>query len=254
VPEPRPRSGTILKLKKKSICVHWWCLDQIENHISRFLAKHCRNRIRRRNMAKKILTLVSLISFCLFAQVGLANALTVKLNPASVDLNTAGATFDIDVLIEDVTDFGGFQFSIDYNPAIVTVENAADVVLGPFLGSTGRGAIPVGPTIDNVAGKITYGAFTMGAAPPGPSGNGLLATITFTVQSQANGLLDLNAVQITDIAGVPLTVDTVGDSNLIGNAQPIPTLSEWGMIIMALLMGGSGLYLMQKKKAFKIHT
>jgi hypothetical protein len=207
VPEPRVISGTILDLKKKPICVRWWCLVKVKIFISR-----------RRKMAKKILALVALISFCLFAQVGLANALTVKLDPASVDLSTAGATFDIDVLIEDVTNLGGFQFSINYEPAIVTVENAADVALGPFLGSTGRAPTVLGPNIDNVTGKISYGAFTMGAAPPGPDGNGVMATITFKVQSQANGVLDLNSVQITDIAGAALQVDTIGDTNLIGGA------------------------------------
>ena len=182
-------------------------------------------------MRGKIVTFLTLVAFCLFAEIGLAQSLTVKLDPASVDLTATGATFDIKVMIEDVTDLGGFQFSINYNPTIVTVNNSTDVVLGSFLGSTGRSSTPVGPNIDNVAGKVTYGAFTMGAAPPGPSGNGLLATITFTVQSQVNGLLDLNAVQITDIAGVPITINTVGNSTLIGGAPAVtlnPTTLAFG--------------------------
>jgi len=177
---------------------------------------------------KKLIFLAPVFLLFILTQVGLANALTVRLNPSTVNLTTAGATFDIDVMVDDVTNLGGFQFDIGYAPAIVTVENASDVTLGPFLGSTGRTVTPVGPSIDNTAGKVTFGAFSFGV-PAGPNGSGLLATIKFTVQSQTAGTLDLNNVTLTDINANPITVDVIGDTTLTAPAVTLaPTSLAFG--------------------------
>jgi hypothetical protein len=80
---------------------------------------------------------------------------------------TAGETFT--VMIDDASDLGAFEFELFYIPAIVTVE---DVTVGEFLGSTGRAVIPLGPRIDNQAGRTIFGAFTLGLQPV-PSGAGV---------------------------------------------------------------------------------
>jgi hypothetical protein len=169
--------------------------------------------------------LVFFIFLFLMSPFSMANALTVKLDPASVTLPAPGNTFNINVLIENVTDLGGFQFDINYNPSIVTIVDASAVTLGSFLGSTGRSTSPLGPTIDNVTGKVTYGAFSFGTNP-GPNGNGILATITFIVQSQANGILDLNNVQVADTVANVLTIDTVGDATLSISTVPDITVTD----------------------------
>ena len=63
------------------------------------------------------------------------------------------------MVIEEARDLGGFQFDLVYDPAIVQVK---EVDLGGFLGSTGRGTVPVGPEIDNQLGTVSFGAASFG--------------------------------------------------------------------------------------------
>lgn len=204
-------------------------------------------KLKEESMKKRSFLAISVFLFLMSPFFSLANALTVKLGPASVNLPAPGDTFDVDILIEDVADLGSFQFDVDYDSSIVTVENASDVTLGGFLASTGNTATPVGPAIDNVAGKVTYGAFSFGGNP-GPNGNGLLATVTFTVQSQTNGALDLNNVQVTDTSANSLAVDTVGNAILTA-AAAVPTMTEWGMIIFIVLAGLSSVYYLRRQRS-----
>jgi len=112
-------------------------------------------------------------------------------------------TFTADVFIADVTDLGSFQFTLAFSPNIVHAEGAE---LGAFLASTGRTTLPVGPDIDNVAGTITFGAFSFGD-PPGPDGSGVLATVSFSPQAEGVSNLHLQDVQVTNTVPNNITVD-----------------------------------------------
>jgi hypothetical protein len=147
---------------------------------------------------------------------------TIKLDPSSIVLPAVGNTFTINVKVENVEDLGGFQFDVIYTPSVVTVENNSAVTLGSFLGSTGRTATAVGPSIDNKAGKVTFGGFSFGT-PAGPSGSGVLATITLTVQSRASSRLDLANISMLDRDGNALRVATVGSANLTDSAPNTTT-------------------------------
>jgi hypothetical protein len=125
--------------------------------------------------------------------------MTMRIAPPMVDAN-AGADFSIDVAIVDAVDLGAFEFSLLYDPSCV---GAVSVDLGPFLGSTGRTAVPVGPTFD--AESVTFGAYSFGS-PTGPNGEGVLATVHFTAgASECSSLLHLQNAALTDTAGNPRT-------------------------------------------------
>ncbi|MBI4772728.1 MAG: hypothetical protein HY788_00870 [Deltaproteobacteria bacterium] len=157
-----------------------------------------------------------------------AYALTVKLSPAAVDLPASGASFDVEVAIEDVSDLGAFEFNILYDPSVVRISDANSVTLGPLLGSTGRSTMVLGLNIDNSAGKLEYGAFTLGGGA-GPSGNGVLATVSFTVQNRDNGQLNPAEVKVTDTSGGALTVNSVQGATLSASAANIgPTANAGG--------------------------
>ena len=79
--------------------------------------------------------------------------------------------------------------------------------MAAFLGSTGRTVAPVGPTIDNLAGKVTFGAFSFGSQP-GASGAGTLATITFLPKSVGATALRLQATTLSDPAANAISVTT----------------------------------------------
>ena len=97
------------------------------------------------------------------------NVVGIGIQPV-VATTTVGGSVTVNVVITSAANLGAFEFTLAFAPATVAVTN---VQTGPFLGSSGRTTYPLGPVIDNVAGTVTFGAYTLGAAPPGPNGNGI---------------------------------------------------------------------------------
>lgn len=142
---------------------------------------------------------------------------TVRIEPAQSTV-AVGQSFSVSVMIDDASDLGAFQFDLRYTAAVVRVD---DVTRGAFLGSTGRSVATVGPTIDNQAGKVTFGAFSFGEQT-GPSGTGVLAVVSLTVQGQGESLLDLRNVLVLDTGGNSQPV-TVEDGSVVVGAAPTST-------------------------------
>jgi PKD repeat protein len=132
----------------------------------------------------------------------------VSVEPLSLTV-APGETFSVSAVITDVGNLGAFQFELGYDPSVVQVDDAA---LGPFLGSTGRNVSPLGPTIDNSGGKLTFGAFSFGTQP-GPSGCGVLSTIEMTAGLLGATPLDLDEVQVLYPSGTSQAV-TVEDGKV----------------------------------------
>ncbi len=145
----------------------------------------------------------------------------LKFNPGIIYLNEVTKTFDINVIIENVTDLGAFQFDINYNPDIVGIEKESHVVLGSFLESTGRTAEQFIRIADSEKPLVV--AITSGENA-GPNGIGILEKITFTVKSfpESESILAINEAQLTNASGPPFTVlpiDEIIDVLII----PVPT-------------------------------
>jgi len=130
----------------------------------------------------------------------------VNFSPELTDPSTG--KFNIDVEMgKDGTgkdeELGGFQFDLIYDPAVITVDS---IILGDFLGKTGRTLWKLLPENDSFRGILTFGAFTYlpgDDAVKGPVGNGTLATVTFSVKNQNDGNLsfDLNRSWVLNTAG-----------------------------------------------------
>jgi hypothetical protein len=149
---------------------------------------------------------------------------TVRIDPAQSVVG-AGQTFDISVMIEEADDLGGFEFTMLFVTTTVTVDS---VTVGDFPGSTGRTVIPaVGPTIDNQAGTASLGVVTVGSAS-GPSGTGVLVTVTLTAQSFGESSLDLQDVVVVDTSAERKT-PTVEDGVVrVGFTVYLPLiLKDW---------------------------
>ena len=110
--------------------------------------------------------------------------------------------FTADVMIRDVVNLGAFEFELRYDPTIVHVD---DVVLGEFLGSTGRTTHSLGPIIDNEAGTAAFGAATSGPQP-GPDGSGMLATIHLSPRAFGTSDLHLQDLLVLDTGGDTIPV------------------------------------------------
>ena len=121
-----------------------------------------------------------------------------------------GAVFTQTVRLQETTNLGAFQATLNYNPAVARAEA---VIIGPLLASTGRTAVPVGPTIDNTAGKVTLGAFTFGSQP-GASGAGDLAYIRFRAQANGQTALTFQEAILSDPQGEPLAVGSLTDAEI----------------------------------------
>jgi hypothetical protein len=142
---------------------------------------------------------------------------TMRVDPVESVVDV-GETFTITVMIDEASDLGAFQFDLLYITTTVTV---GGVILGDFLGSTGRPANPIGPIIDNQAGKAKFGAWTLDSAP-GPDGTGELAIVSFTTQGMGISPLDLQNVMVLDTTGGHQTV-TVEDGTVVAGGTPTST-------------------------------
>ena len=101
----------------------------------------------------------------------------------------------------------------------VTVDS---VTVGDFPASTGRTVIPVGPTSDNQAGRVSFGAVTVPPNVPGASGTGVLATVTLTAQGFGESPLDLQDVLMLDTHAGHET-PTVEDGTVVVGGTPTAT-------------------------------
>ena len=120
-----------------------------------------------------------------------------------------GQVFATDVTISDVVDLGAFEFTLAYSPTVVEVVTAT---LGSFPGSTGRSVVAVQPVIDGDAGTVRFGAFSLGATPPGPSGEGTLARVTFRALAAGSTEVQISEAAVSDRAGNYLPVGSTRDA------------------------------------------
>ena len=116
--------------------------------------------------------------------------------------------------------------------------------LGPFLGSTGRSAQPLGPDLrDAASGRAVYGGFTLGAQDqPGEEGSGVLATITWRVIQPADFTATLSRVQLagpggqalpgSDASPPPVVQPTLASQAAVEQptATPAPAAQEPGAV------------------------
>ena len=131
---------------------------------------------------------------------------TVRIQPTTSVVGV-GSTFTVAVMIDDVSDLGGYEFDVYFYTPTVHVDGVADA---SFLGSTGRTVYPITPTIDNEIGLLSFAAFSYHTPTiAGPNGTGALATITLTAQGVGTTTLDLRNVQVVNTQAVtqPVSVE-----------------------------------------------
>jgi len=121
-----------------------------------------------------------------------------------------GAVFTQTVQIQNAAEIGAFEATMIYSPTVAQVEA---VTVGPFLSATGRTAVPVGPTIDNVAGAVTFGAFTFGGQA-GAAGSGDLAYVRFRAQQAGRTALSLQEAGVSDPQGNSLPADVLAGAEI----------------------------------------
>jgi hypothetical protein len=121
-----------------------------------------------------------------------------------------GDTFTVDMLVNPDTGIAGAQFSLNFNPSVVTANGVTE---GNLLKQGGAATFFLAGTIDNLAGTITNVAgvvITPGASVSTP---GTFATISFTATTEGTSTLDLSNVIVTDKQGQAVAI-TVTDGSV----------------------------------------
>ncbi|MGD2146866.1 MAG: cohesin domain-containing protein [Anaerolineae bacterium] len=127
----------------------------------------------------------------------------VRVEPAQVEV-LPNEAFQVQVVVEGISDLGGFEFELAYDPTVLEVK---DVAFGDFLGTTGRSVIPVGPALDDEEGMVAIGAATFGEQP-GPSGAGVLATISYVARRAGSSELRLQNAVVLDSSASLTPIET----------------------------------------------
>lgn len=136
---------------------------------------------------------------------------TVSIQPVT-SIVVLSRTFTVSVVISDVVNLGAFQFDLYYDPAVIHGEGAT---LGPFLGSSGRAAIPTETRVDDETGLLSFGAYSLSSPPqPGPDGSGVLAEVGLTAQATGASSLSLEEVQVLDPPATQMSA-RVDDGNVV---------------------------------------
>lgn len=144
---------------------------------------------------KNILGTALLAAAC--AQAYAAPTLSVAASPSPA---IAGSPVDLTVLLTDVADLYGYQFTLSFDPTLL---QATSLTEGALLGSAGT--TDDYSVIDNVAGTVTYYHSLVGDIA-GATGTGALAQIAFqtlgagTTPLTFSDLLFFDSTVVTDIA------------------------------------------------------
>jgi len=129
-----------------------------------------------------------------------------------------GSDFSVDIVVNNVTNLGAFQASLQFDPVIASYVSTQ---FGPFLGSSGRGVSCNAPNVSGNTVQLVCG--TLGSHPPGPDGNGVLATVTFSAVREGIGLMSLSDFVLTDIGANTIPTSALSGASVVVQPAPTPT-------------------------------
>ena len=128
-----------------------------------------------------------------------------KLLSSKIGSIAVGGTFTLELMVEGIIDFAGWQLEVAFNPSVL---EAISVAEGDFLKKNGGNTLFQEGNIDNVAGSIT-GISAVSISTSGVSGTGPLLSINFKAKNTGEGLLRLDAVKLGSIMGASIPYEVV---------------------------------------------
>jgi len=158
---------------------------------------------------------VALVLMCLVVAALPISAYAVPTLAAGSATVSVGDTFDILISITGAVELTSWQFDLAFNPSII---RANSVTEGPFLSESGtKTTLFSSGVIDNVTGHITLVTDSFVDLPPGPSGSGVIADISFTALALGISPLTLSNVFLNDLdSGFSITN---GQVTVLGTAR-----------------------------------
>ncbi|MCH7793040.1 MAG: hypothetical protein IID31_12265, partial [Planctomycetes bacterium] len=157
----------------------------------------------------------------------------VRIDPDAQNVGE-GDEVVIEVIIDAVTDMGAYDFTLAFDPSLLTF---VEVTSGSFLGSSGGSVVCIGPTVNETLGTVGFGCF--GTSATGVTGTGTLATVRFGTSCGGTSALTLANVSIANAVGG--TIPSVAHNASVGvngatscspsstaTVTPVPTATPTG--------------------------
>jgi len=163
----------------------------------------------------------------------LGQATTVRV--VSPGTASVGSTVGVEIRIENVANLGSYEWFLTYDPNILELAAGTNPVNGDFLASSGRSVFCASPDPSlHVVGTVWFGCVSSdptpgdGNIPPGPTGSGLLSTVSFKALASGSSSLCLSWVSLSDasfdVNDIPAQV--AHDSIAVGGSSAPPAPCE----------------------------
>lgn len=177
-----------------------------------------------RNIIFRVLVL-SVVTFLLeIGMVAQTYATVLTLTPSS-RVASIGDTINYDLVISDVTDLYGYQFSLQFDPTLVNITGLSE---GPAMATAGTTFFVPG-AFDNVNGLLGLTGDTLIGPISGFAGSGVLASLSFKAIGAGIGDIAVNDTFLLDSSFSEITTTVNSTSiNVLANTVPEPS----GILLM----------------------
>lgn len=175
-----------------------------------------------------------------------ARAVTIDVVPSAATV-PPGSSLTIDVVVSGLGNFaspsvGGFDLDLTFDDSLFAFTG---IVFGPFLGDPTMGEAS---TMSSVVGG-TLSADELSLLPAASldalqPDSFILFSATFDAIAVGTGTFDVDVLTstVSDELAAALPIDAVAPASVVtGTVIDIPTLSQWGLILLVLLLLAGGL-------------
>ena len=149
------------------------------------------------------------------------------------------------VSIENANGVAGYQFDINYNPAVLKYR---EISFGDFLSGDGVQTFKVNPKTE-INGLIKAVAEARTGRNQGLNGNGTLFTVEFERVSEGNTGLKLAYSKVVDVEGNEIRAEIMPLPQMQAKPNEVPSISsEYIIIITAVIVAIIGADLLLSRK------
>ena len=159
-----------------------------------------------------------------------SQATAVSLTPSAPAIAAIGDTITLDLGITGVADLYAFNFSLQFDPGVLQLSGLTE---GSALGLAGTTFFVAG-AFDNVGGLLELTGNTLIGAIPGFTGNGTLATISFTAVGGGTSAVALNDVLLLDSSFGIITSSVSSATVEVAGEGTVPEPATYALVISAL--------------------